>query len=164
MIKKIEKGYSFNKIVRYAGGFLWFLALYNIFFFYDYDSVILAIVFLTSGIIMAFSKENILIDYKEKTFTNQLNIIGLKYNKKSDLSKYKHTSIISRRFTSEEAETDHHIKFELVFLTPKHLGKLLISQFDEYGNALELGEEVAKHTGKPLVKYAPKRLTKVARR
>ena len=164
MIKKIEKGYSFNKIIRYAGGFLWFLALYNIFLFYDDDSVILAIVFLISGTVMIFSKETLLIDYKEKTFTNQLNIIGLKYNKKSDLSKYKYSSIISRRFTSEETEIDHHIKFELVFLTPKHLGKLLISQFDEYSDALELGEEVAKYTGKSLIKYSPKRISKIDRR
>ncbi len=175
MIKKIEKGYSFNNIVRYGGGFLLVIAVYNLLFFNDIDSLVIAIVFLVSGSVMIFAKETILIHYKENSFVNQLNILGVKYNKKNDLSKYRDISIISRRFTQDEGysdnsdrfyetERDHRYKHDLVFLTPKHLGRLLISQFDDYNEALELGEAVSKHTGKPLVKYSPKSISKTRRR
>lgn len=171
MIKKIDKGYSFNSVVRYGGGLLLIIAIYNLLFFHDTESLVIVGVFLVSGLIMVFAKESILIDYKDKVFVNQLNILGLKYNKKNELSIYRDISIISRRFTSDEGYSDnsdrfyetqrnHTLKHDLVFLTPKHLGRLLISQFDDYDEALELGKVVSKYTGKPLVKYAPQRISK----
>ncbi len=174
MIKKIDKGYSFGTPYRYLGGSFLLLGVYNFsssIFDLDWDYLLVGIVFVFAGVVMLFAKEFILINYMDKTLKSELNILGLKFGKQNDLTKYRDISIISRRFKHDDSFTDntdrfyetergHTYKHDLVFLTPKHLGRLLISQFDDYEEAVELGKVVSKYTGKPLVKYSPQRISK----
>ncbi|MCT4581740.1 MAG: DUF308 domain-containing protein [Flavobacteriales bacterium] len=175
MIKKIDKGYSFGISHRVTGAaFLvtgGFAVVLSFFGGGNWVSLLFGTFLFVAGSIMLFAKEMIIINYKEKTFKNQLNVFGVTYTKENDLVKYRDISIISKRYSYDDSyddntesyyETggDYIYKHDLVFLTPKHLGRLLISQFDDYEEALELGKVVAKYTGKPLVKYSPQRISK----
>lgn len=183
MIKKIDKGYSFNIGARAIGLFLCFLGLAFLFldgvvflssgYFFFFFIMLLGGVLLASGLLLFFGKEHLIIDYEKKEVLDILNVLGFKWKKKSDLRLYKNVSIISKRYSYQKEYLSvvadaialprfngYTLKYDLVFLTPKHLGRLLISQFDDYDEALELGKVVSKYTGKPLVKYAPQRISK----
>ncbi len=180
MIKKIDKGYSFSLGLRAIGFILLFLSLFILIgdlyillssYSFSWFLFILGSVIFTVGALFSFSKEYLIIDYKAKQILNVLNVLGVKWRKKNDLSLFKHISVISRRFKYDReyldesslaipSFNDYVYKHHLVFLTPRHLGQLLISEFDDYDEAVELGKVVSKYTGMPLVRYAPKRLTK----
>lgn len=185
MIKKIDKGYSFGSGHRIIGYLFLFIGLFimtNVIiylvssFSFSWFPILLGVIFLISGLTLSFGREYLLIDYKKDDLSNVLNIVGVKFTKKNSLSIYKNISIISKRYTYDNSYNDiadvvplpsfndYQYKHDLVFLTQKHLGRLLISQFEDYNEALELGETVAKLTGRPLVKYAPKRIAKKTRR
>lgn len=184
MIKKIEKGYSFalsNRIGGYLTQAFGLYILINNFFEILQFNLFSLLIFLTStfffliGASLSYAFEYLIIDYKEKSVKNILSLLGFKTERKNNLNKYSNISVISRRYTYSDdyddnvdsfyrTQNDHTYKHDLVFLTPKHLGRLLISQFNDYDEALDLGKTVAKHTGKPLVKYAPKRISRKDRR
>lgn len=185
MIKKIDKGYSFSLGKRAIGLLSVFLGVAFLIidgvvflssgYFFFFFLMILGGALLFSGMLLFFGKEYLIINYENKEILDVLNVLGLKWKKKSKLNNYKYISVISRRFSYDKeyyseatlampSFNEFTYKHDLVFLTPKHLGRLLISQFDDYNEALELGEAVSKHTGKPLVKYSPKSISKTRRR
>jgi len=179
MVKKIDKGYSFKKHNRIGGYlaqlfaiYIFLINIYNSFdgYYWNWFSFFLSLVIMAAGVGLSYAREYLLIDYSNGDLKNVLNIIGKEFIRKTNLTKYKHVSILSRRFNYDSAyedntssfysdKKDYMLKYDVVLLTPKHLGRFLISQFDEYEQAKDLAELVAKYTGKPLVKYNPKRIS-----
>ncbi len=180
MIKKLDKGYSFQYFNRIGGYLTQLFALYlfisDIYdsfngYYWNWFRFFIAIALMLVGVTFSYAREYLLINYDNGNIKNILNILGKEFTTENNLTKYKHTSIISRRFNYDGLDDDNSssfyadkkeytLKYDVVLLTPKHLGRFLISQFDEFDEAKELAEQVSKYTGKPLVKYNPKRISK----
>lgn len=177
MIKRIDKGYSFNLSKRISGYALLIIGAFLIigvsiiigeisvgFIIY----FILAIILTTTGTLLALSREYILIEGEK--MTTVLNIIGFQKKRYNKLDYYKHISIISRLYNFDNKESFSassiampsiqatEIKHDLIFTTKNQFGRLLIGEFNDYQQAYNIGLELEKVTGKQLVKYAPKRL------
>lgn len=179
MIKKIDKGYSFHLFNRVMGYFAQIFGLFQVIvqlldlaqgLIFNPLIFIVSIVIIIAGIVFSYSKEYIIIDYAKSSLRIVLDVLGVNFNKKIELNKYHYLSVLTKRFAydndTEDGEsyygeaTENVIKHELTFLTKNHREKYIIQLFDEFEIAKKLGEELSKYTGKPLVKYSPKRISK----
>ncbi len=179
MIKKIEKGYAFEKFHRIGGYIAQLFGIYQFitqtldYFNYRYFNLFtfgIAVIVFIAGVILSYTKEYIIIDYANSKLTKILNLLGKETKKEISLNHYKYTTILTKRFTEDNgnsendeswygAADDHFIQYEIVFLKQNHRGKFLIERYDTFEEAKQFGEELVKYTGKPLVKYSPKRIS-----
>ena len=111
-----------------------------------------------------FIKEGIIFDLKKKKFLVYTKIYGYKTGKWLSLEMYNSISIIQSRKSGRVGRVTtlgvSEISYNFIIMDQSHQNKKILKTFSSFKNIKSYAEEISRQTEIPLVKYAPKRISK----
>ena len=115
-----------------------------------------------------FITEGIIFDFKKNVFLVYTKIFGYKTGKWLSLNTYNSFSIIQSRKSGRVGRVTtlgvSETSYNLIIMDSSHRQKKTLKTFQNFDEAKVYAEDISKKTELPLVKYAPKKLTKNTRR